>query len=61
MTTYMPSVAYGGRQRQVTVTRDRRDVPGVRVLWFKEMHSLFSRRPEGLDKKAREWMTLNKK
>lgn len=37
------------------------DVLGVRVLWFKEIHFLFSRRPEGLDKKAREWMTLNKK
>lgn len=61
MTTYTSSVAYGGRQRQVVEARDRRDVPRVRFLWFKEMHSLFSRRPEGLDRKAREWMTLNKK
>lgn len=60
VTRYTSSVASEERQRQGAVARDRRDVPGGRVLCFKGSHSLLSRRPEGLDKKVREWVTLNK-
>lgn len=63
VTTYTTNVASGGGQRQGTVARDRRNVWEAELYDSKDHTPFFPeviRRPENLDKKAREQMILSK-